>query len=63
MPGIPAAVERSAMTMVASTYSKTWHTWQIDCEASLPLGIPQLMMGFTADSLAPTDGYPVRRSN
>jgi hypothetical protein len=49
MPSIPAAVERSAMTMFASTYGKTWHTWQIDREASLPLGIPQLMMGFTAD--------------
>ena len=49
MPGIPQAVQNMAMAELASTYGKTWHTWQIDREASLPLGIPQLMMGFTAD--------------
>lgn len=49
MPGIPEAVETEAIGMLASTYGKTWHTWQIDRHAELPLGIPQLMMGFTAD--------------
>jgi hypothetical protein len=49
MPGIPKAVETMAMADLATTYGKTWHTWQIDREAALPLGIPQLMMGFTAD--------------
>ena len=49
MPGIPEAVETTAMEMLASTYGKTWHTWQIDRHAELPLGIPQLMMGCTAD--------------
>ncbi|EDT08069.1 OBAP family protein [Paraburkholderia graminis] len=37
------------MQDLVTTYGKTWHTWQIDRDASLPLGIPQLMMGFTRD--------------
>jgi hypothetical protein len=49
MPGIPEAVEHTAIAMLVNTYGKTWHTWQIDRDPSLPLGIPQLMMGFTAD--------------
>lgn len=49
MPGIPRAVEHTAIASLVSTYGKTWHTWQIDRDSSLPLGIPQLMMGFTAD--------------
>jgi hypothetical protein len=48
MPGIPGAVEHEAMARLAATYGKTWHTWQIDRDSTLPLGIPQLMMGFTA---------------
>jgi hypothetical protein len=49
MPGIPQTVEHAAIGMLVSTYGKTWHTWQIDRHSALPLGIPQLMMGFTAD--------------
>jgi hypothetical protein len=49
MPGIPGPVERTAIATLASTYGKTWHTWQIDQNSALPLGIPQLMMGFTQD--------------
>lgn len=49
MPGIPEAVETVAMRQLAGTYGKTWHTWQVDRGDTLPLGIPQLMMGFTAD--------------
>lgn len=49
MPGIPSAVEHTAIATLVSTYGKTWHTWQIDKNSSLPLGIPQLMMGFTQD--------------
>jgi hypothetical protein len=49
MPGIPAAVEHTAIASLVSTYGKTWHTWQIDKDSALPTGIPQLMMGFTAD--------------
>jgi hypothetical protein len=49
MPGIPGNVEKEAMEMLVSTYGKTWHTWQVDRGDKLPLGIPQLMMSFTAD--------------
>ena len=47
MAGIPETVEHTAMQMLETTYGKTWHTWQIDQNSALPLGIPQLMMGFT----------------
>jgi hypothetical protein len=49
MPGIPERVETAAMRDLATTYGKTWHTWQVDRGDNLPLGIPRLMMGFTAD--------------
>jgi hypothetical protein len=49
MPGIPETVEHTAIGTLVSTYGKTWHTWQIDRDSALPLGIPQLMMGFTQD--------------
>lgn len=49
MPGIPISVEHTAIATLVNTYGKTWHTWQIDKDAALPLGIPQLMMGFTED--------------
>jgi hypothetical protein len=49
MPGIPGPVEHTAIATVVSTYGKTWHTWQVDKLSTLPTGIPQLMMGFTAD--------------
>lgn len=49
MPGIPATVQNIAMATLVSTYGKTWHTWQVDKDSALPTGIPQLMMGFTAD--------------
>jgi len=49
MPGILMPVEHTAIATVVNTYGKTWHTRQIDKEPALPLGIPQLMMGFTQD--------------
>jgi hypothetical protein len=48
-PGIPETVEHAAIAMLVNTYGKTWHTWQIDRNSGLPLGPPQLMMGFTQD--------------
>jgi len=48
-PGVPDVAEHALMQDLVSTYGKTWHTWQIDRGHSLPLGIPQLMMGFTGD--------------
>jgi hypothetical protein len=48
-PGIPAAAEHALMNKLVHTYGKTWHTWHTDLDKNLPLGVPQLMMGFTAD--------------
>ena len=48
-PGIPPFAERQLMEKLAHTYGKTWHTWHPGQHRELPLGIPQLMMGFTAD--------------
>jgi hypothetical protein len=46
-PGIPQPVEHELMKKLVNTYGKTWHTWQYDRYPDLPLGVPQLMMGFT----------------
>jgi hypothetical protein len=51
-PGIPATAEHALMAKLANTYGKTWHTWHTDQDKQLPLGVPQLMMGFTADGQA-----------
>lgn len=48
-PGVPEPAEHALMSKLANTYGKTWHTWHTDKDKSLPLGVPQLMMGFTAD--------------
>jgi hypothetical protein len=48
-PGIPAPAEHALMNKLVHTYGKTWHTWHTDLDKDLPLGVPQLMMGFTAD--------------
>jgi hypothetical protein len=48
-PGIPQAAEHALMSKLIHTYGKTWHTWHTDSGNRLPLGVPQLMMGFTAD--------------
>lgn len=51
-PGIPAVAEHALMEKLVRTYGKTWHTWHTDLDKRLPLGMPQLMMGFTADGQA-----------
>ena len=51
-PGLPAAAEHALMEKFVTTYGKTIHTWQVDRGDTLPLGAPQLMMGFTADGQA-----------
>jgi hypothetical protein len=48
-PGIPEIAEKELMKKLVGTYGKTWHTWHTDLQKELPLGVPQLMMGFTAD--------------
>jgi hypothetical protein len=48
-PHIPSVAEKELMKDLVNTYGKTWHFWQVDRGDKLPLGIPQLMMGFTKD--------------
>jgi len=48
-PSIPYAVENIEMEKLASTYGKTWHTWQVDRGDTLPFGPASLMMAFTRD--------------
>lgn len=51
-PGIPEPAEHELMEKLVHTYGKTWHTWHTDLDKDLPRGMPQLMMGFTADGQA-----------
>ncbi len=51
-PGIPEVAEQELMEKLIRTYGKTWHTWHTDLDKDLPRGMPQLMMGFTADGQA-----------
>lgn len=52
-PGLPRAAEHALMEKLVSTYGKTWHTWNLHhSDQGLPLGIPELMMGFTAEGQA-----------
>jgi len=48
-PGLPDVAEKALMNKLVGTYGKTWHTWHTDQHQDLPFGVPQLMMGFTAD--------------
>ena len=51
-PGMADSAEKDLMKALIGTYGKTWHMWQVDRGDKLPLGIPQLMMAFTADGQA-----------
>jgi Protein of unknown function (DUF1264) len=51
-PGMADADEKGLMKVLIGTYGKTWHFWQVDRGDKLPMGIPQLMMAFTADGQA-----------
>src|SRR4051812_49394368 len=48
-PNVPDVAEHELMEKLVHTYGKTFHTWHTDVDQQLPLGVPQLMMGFTAD--------------
>ncbi|KAI1148175.1 DUF1264-domain-containing protein [Nemania diffusa] len=50
-PGLPDPVDHTIMKdVLANTYGKTWHTWRYDQQNSTyPLGIPELVAGFTHD--------------
>ena len=51
-PDMADSAEKDLVKALIGTYGKTWHTWQVDRGDKLPLGIPQLMMAFTADGQA-----------
>lgn len=51
-PGLADGPERELMQELVNTYGKTWHLWQVDRGDTVPLGLPKLMMGFTADGQA-----------
>lgn len=48
-PGLSEDAEKTLMKDLVSTYGKTWQTWQVDRNDQVPMGIPQLLMGFTAE--------------
>jgi hypothetical protein len=51
-PDLTGPAEAELMRELVNTYGKTWYLWQVDRGDQLPLGLPQLMMGFTADGQA-----------
>jgi hypothetical protein len=51
-PNVPEVAEHRLMEKLIHTYGKTFHTWHTDLDKQLPVGVPQLMMGFTADGQA-----------
>ncbi len=51
-PGLSDAAESQLMRDFVTTYGKTWYLWQVDRGDQLPLGLPKLIMGFTADGQA-----------
>jgi len=49
-PGMPGGMDDEAMKILINTYGKTVHTWRFDQkDNAYPLGIPELVSGFTAD--------------
>lgn len=50
-PGVPELAEHAYFEDLVTTYGKTFHNWQYDRD-DFPYGIPQLMMGLTADGQA-----------
>lgn len=47
-PGLPAPAEHALARRLVRTYAKAWRLWP-DAGSGVPTGVPQLMMGFTAD--------------
>jgi hypothetical protein len=55
-PGMPAGVDKEAMKILVNTYGKTFHTWRYDSKNnSIPLGIPEIVNGYTGSSQVPQD--------
>ncbi|KAF3071088.1 putative embryo-specific protein [Daldinia childiae] len=50
-PGLPASVDHTHYEGLVGTYGKTFHTWRYDQQNSTyPIGIPELVMGYTGDN-------------
>lgn len=50
-PNFPEALDHAAMEMLVGTYGKTVHTWRYDQQNNtVPIGVPELVMGYTGDS-------------
>jgi hypothetical protein len=47
-PGLPAEAEHALAGRLVRTYAKAWRLWA-DARSPVPVGVPQLMMGFTDD--------------
>ncbi|KAL9650541.1 hypothetical protein ABK040_004760 [Willaertia magna] len=60
-PYVPMIAEHEVMKDIVKTYGKTFHTWQVDRGDPLPLGVPQLMMAITDNSLIQNKDYFVNR--
>jgi hypothetical protein len=49
-PGIPDGVDNEIMKILVNSYGKTTHTWRYDQKGNdLPLGIPEMVNGYTGD--------------
>ena len=50
-PHMPASIDYSIMEVLVGSYGKTVHSWRFDAQnLSVPIGIPELVMGYTEDN-------------
>lgn len=55
-PGMPDNVDKETMKILVNTYGKTFHTWNYaNKNNSLPLGIPEIVNGYTANGQLPKE--------
>ncbi|KIX06462.1 uncharacterized protein Z518_04438 [Rhinocladiella mackenziei CBS 650.93] len=55
-PGLPETVDKEIMKILVNSYGKTVHTWRWDQKNNtLPLGIPELVNGYTGHGQLPPD--------
>jgi len=53
-PGLTEGIDNAIMKVLVDSYGKTVHSWRWDQKNnSLPLGIPELVNGFTGDGQLP----------
>ncbi|KAK8187475.1 hypothetical protein HDK77DRAFT_447934 [Phyllosticta capitalensis] len=55
-PGMPGPVDDEVMKILVNSYGKTFHTWRWDQkENDLPLGIPEIVNGYTGPGQLPQE--------